>query len=68
MILAIFFAVSGDTLLAHPFRWSYDGKGLHKKAVNRFTEILKQAASELEISTLTKHLLLMANLFEGKGR
>ena len=53
-----------DTLLAHPFRWSYDGKGLHKKAVNRFTEILKQVASELEISTLTKQLQLMANLFD----
>ena len=52
-----------NTLLAHPFRWSYDGKGLHKKAVNRFTEMLKQAANKLEISTLTKQLRLMKNLF-----
>lgn len=53
-----------NTLLAHPFRWSYDGKGLHKKAVNRFTEMLKQAANKLEISTLTKQLRLMNNLFD----
>lgn len=52
-----------NTLLAHPFRWSYDGKGLHVKAVKRFAEILKQAASKLVISTLTKQLRLMANLF-----
>ncbi len=52
-----------NTLLAHPFRWSYSGKGLHEKAVNRFAEMLKQAANKLEISTLTKQLLLMTNLF-----
>jgi len=53
-----------NTLLAHPFRWSYDGKGLHKKAVNRFTEMLKQAANKLEITTLTKQMRLMTNLFD----
>ncbi len=52
-----------NSLLAHPFRWSYDGKGLHEKAVKRFTAMLKQAASNLEISTLTKQLRLMGNLF-----
>ena len=52
-----------NTLLAHPFSWKYDGKGLHKKAVNRFTLILKQSADILEISGLTKQLRLMLNLF-----
>ncbi len=52
-----------NTLLAHPFRWSYDGKGLHEKAVKRFTDILKQSANKLETSTLTKQLRLMTNLF-----
>jgi hypothetical protein len=52
-----------NTLLAHPFRWSYDGKGLHKKAVSRFTEMLKQSASKLEIPSLTKQLQLMFNIF-----
>jgi len=53
-----------NTLLAHPFRWSYNGKGLHLKAVKRFTIMLVQAANKLEIPTLTKQLRLMANLFE----
>lgn len=52
-----------NTLLAHPFRWSYNGKGLHVKAVKRFTAMLNQAASKLEITTLTKQLRLMTNLF-----
>ena len=30
-----------NILLAQPFQWSYDGKGLHEKAVNRFAEMLK---------------------------
>jgi transposase len=52
-----------NTLLAHPFHWSYKGKGLHKKTVSRFTKMLKQAASKLEISSLTKQLQLMFNIF-----
>ena len=51
-----------NTLFAHPFRWSYDGNGLHKKAVDRFTKILTQSASKIEISSLTKQLKLMFNL------
>ena len=51
-------------MLAHPFRWSYDGTGLHKKAVNRFIKMLKLAASKLEITSLTKQLRLMSNLFD----
>jgi len=52
-----------NILLAHPFRWSYDGKGLQTKALKRFTIMLNQAASELEVTTLTKQLRLMTNLF-----
>ena len=52
-----------NTLLAHPFNWTYNGKGLHKKAVNRFAAILKYSADKLEISSLTKQLKLMLNLF-----
>lgn len=52
-----------NTLLAHSFNWTYDGEGLHKKSVNRFTSILKQSADKLEISSLTKQLKLMLNLF-----
>jgi len=52
-----------NTIFAHPFRWSYSGKGLHEKAIKRFTEVLKQSAIKLEISSLTKQLRLMSNLF-----
>ena len=52
-----------NTLLAHPFRWSYDGKGLHEKSVGRFSAMLQQAAIKIEISSLTKQLKLMHNLF-----
>ena len=56
------FMVTWNILLAHPFRWSYNGKGLHKKAVGRFTLMLQQAAIKLEVSSLTKQLKLMHNL------
>ena len=52
-----------NVLLAHPFRWSYDGKGLQQKAVKRFTVMLNQAAHKLEVATLIKQLRLMTNLF-----
>jgi transposase len=52
-----------NVLLAHPFKWSYDGKGLQRKAVKRFTIMLNNAAHKLEVTTLTKQLQLMANLF-----
>jgi len=56
------FLKNWNTLFAHPFRWSYTGKGLHKKVVDRFSTLVKQSASKLEISSLTKQLKLMFNL------
>ena len=53
-----------NTLFAHPFRWSYDGKGLPEKAVDRFTRILRQSAHQIEISGLIKQLKLMLNLLK----
>jgi transposase len=53
-----------NTIIAHPFRWSYTGKGLHEKAIKRFTDMLTQSANKLEISSFTKQLRLMNNLFE----
>lgn len=55
------FLAEWNSLLAHPFRWSYDGKGLHQKVVKRFTEML-HAVAQIEMRTLTKQLRLMANL------
>lgn len=51
-----------NLLLAHPFRWTYTGEGLHEKAVSRFTKILSTSAHQLETATLTKQLKLMKNL------
>ena len=51
-----------NTLLAHPFRWSYDGTGLHDKAVTRFTRMLQNSAADMEIRILTKQMMLLANL------
>jgi len=56
------FAEGWNTLLAHPFRWSYDGNGLHAKAVKRFTAMLCSSAAEINLRPLTKLLTLMANL------
>jgi len=51
-----------NLFLAHPFRWSYDGKGLHEKAVKRFTQMLCSSAAEMETRILTKQLMLATNL------
>ena len=49
-------------LLARPFKWSYDGKGLHEKAVKRFTKMLAEFAEKFDVGTLVKMLALMTNL------
>lgn len=51
-----------NVLLAHPFKWSYDGDGLHEKAVKRFTKMLANSAEAFDVSTLSKMLALMTNL------
>lgn len=56
------FVVDWNLLLAHPFRWSFDGKGLHFKAVKRFALMLRNSARTIDLRTLTKQLRLMTNL------
>jgi len=56
------FALDWNTLLAHPFKWSYDGKGLHEKAVKRFTKMLRLSAAQMELRILTKQMKLLTNL------
>jgi transposase len=52
-----------NTLLAHPFKFNYDGADLHQKAVRRFMRILEnQCRAPLPIKFLIKQLLIMANL------
>jgi hypothetical protein len=48
--------------LAHPFQWSYDGSGLHEKAVKRFTKMLHSSAAQMELRILTKQMMLLTNL------
>ena len=56
------FALDWNTLLAHPFQWSYDGSGLHEKAVKRFTKMLHCSAAHMELRNLTKQMKLLTNL------
>ena len=58
------FQDSWNLLLAHPFRWTYDGDGLHEKAVQRFTAMLQSSAAKINLRTLTKLLMLMTNLLQ----
>jgi transposase len=56
------FALDWNILLAHPFKWSYDGSGLHEKAVKRFTKMLHLSAAQMELRILTKQMKLLTNL------
>lgn len=51
-----------NQILAHPLNWNYNGKGLHRKAVQRFTEMLRSSAERFEVRILTNMLKLMTNL------
>ncbi|MDA1043810.1 MAG: hypothetical protein O3C57_01160 [Verrucomicrobia bacterium] len=56
------FVEQWNVLLAHPFRWSYDGEGLHEKAVTRFSSMLRDSAGEFDVRILAKMLMLMTHL------
>ncbi|MES9903128.1 MAG: transposase, partial [Sedimenticola sp.] len=58
------FTLDWNTLLAHPFKWSYDGSGLHEKAVKRFTQMLHLSAAQMEMRILTKQMKLLTNLLK----
>jgi transposase len=53
-----------STHLYHPFKWNYDGKGLHQKVVNRFIKILENSIDKMNIKFMTKKCLLMKNIIE----
>lgn len=53
-----------NSLLAHPFNWKYDGKGLQEKVVRRFINILYYERNPLSVKFLLKQLLLMCNLVD----
>ncbi len=53
-----------NTLLAHPFKFNYDGTGLYQKTVHRFIRVLEsnKYREPLQVKFLTKQFLLMTNL------
>jgi len=58
------FADLWNSLLAHPFKWKYDGKGLQQKVVNRFIKMLDNSLDKMNIKFMTKQFLLMQNLIK----
>ncbi|MGA1823822.1 MAG: hypothetical protein ACMUIP_04090, partial [bacterium] len=58
------FLIEWNCILAHPFRWSYDGTGLHQQAVIRFTKMLRNSIEQMDLRILTKMLMLMTNLMK----
>ncbi|MBU1900887.1 IS630 family transposase [Patescibacteria group bacterium] len=53
-----------NAFLAHPFKWNYDGKGLHQKAVARFIKLLENNIANMNVKFMTKQFLLMQNLVQ----
>ena len=63
LLAAVFaFEYQWNELLAHPFKWSYDGHDLHNKAVSRFAAMLDYQNETPELRTLTKLMKLTKNL------
>ncbi len=62
------FSADWNTILAHPFQWSYDGSGLHEKAVDRFTRMLHHSADKMTVTMLTKQMKLLTNLLKDYSR
>ncbi|WP_331460267.1 IS630 family transposase [Desulfosarcina ovata] len=51
-----------NEFFAHPFKWSYTGKGLYAKAVRRFCRLLYIKTDQMDSKFLTSQLLLMSNI------
>jgi len=51
-----------NTCFRHPFDWTYEGTGLHGKAVRRFTQFLLLEPPSMDSKFLADELILMHNL------
>jgi transposase len=58
----IAFIDTWNEFFAHPFKWSYTGKGLYAKAVRRFCRLLSIQTDQMDSKFLTSQLLLMSNI------
>ena len=56
------FVETWNTYFSHPFTWTYTGEGLHEKAITRFNKLLLIESKQMDITFLTKQLLLMSNI------
>lgn len=56
------FVIQWNSFLAHPFNWTYNGDGLHDRAVKRFIDMLGNSSMQMDTRILTKMLSLMTNL------
>jgi transposase len=59
------FIATWNQHFAHPFNWTYDGKGLHRQAVKRFTKHIVIENKFMEIGFLSNQIELMLNIFQG---
>ena len=53
-----------NTILAHPFKWDYEGDGLHQKVVRRFLRMLENSTEKFNVTFMTKQFLLMTNMIK----
>ena len=58
------FIETWNECFAHPFSWSYTGKGLYTKAVQRFNRLLAIETEQMDCKFLMSQLLLMCNIAE----
>lgn len=58
------FIQTWNKYFAHPFNWTYTGKGLHSRAIKRLVTHFIIENKHMELSFLSSQLELMLNLFE----
>jgi len=58
------FICTWNKYFAHPFNWTYDGKGLHRQAIRRFITHISIENRHMELSFLSAQMGLMINLLE----
>jgi transposase len=58
------FVQTWEKYFAHPFKWTYDGTGLHSQAVRRLITHIAIENEHMEISFLVGQMELMINLLQ----
>jgi len=58
------FTLTWNTYFAHPFQWTYTGKGLHSLVIRRNITWLENESSSLTAKFYSKQLLLILHIFQ----